>query len=130
MSEVKKDEPVRLNGPWSRERVDDYLAKAVIPLRIACVSSEGWPVVASLWYLHHEGALWCATPAEARVARLLGKDPRCGFEVGVNEPPYQGVRGRGRATLEPKRGHEILSQLVERYLGGEKTPFTRWLLER
>jgi len=121
---------MHLNGPWSRERVDDYLAKAVIPLRIACVSGGGWPVVASLWYLHREGVLWCATPAHARIARLLAKDPRCGFEVGVNEPPYRGVRGRGRAQLDAERGHEMLGELVGRYFGGAETPFTRWLLER
>ncbi len=110
--------------------MEEYLAQAVIPLRIACVSSAGWPVVVSLWYLHREGALWCATPAHARIARLLAQDPRCGFEVAVNQPPYLGVRGRGHARLDRTHGREILRDLVERYLGSEETGFTRWLLER
>lgn len=113
-------------APW----VHAYLAAARIPLRLACVSRSGWPSIASLWYLPEDGLLWCATPARAHVARLLEREPRCGFEVAENEAPYRGVRGRGRARLEPERGDEILRKLVRRYLGSEKTPFARWLLSR
>ena len=40
------------------------------------------------------------------------------------------MRGRGHARLEADRGDEVLAELVERYLGSEPTPFTRWLLGR
>lgn len=117
-------------GPWSREQVDDFLASARTPMRLAGVSSEGWPVIASLWYQPGDGELWCATPARSGIARLLAREPRCGFEIAVNEPPYRGVRGRGRARLEADRGDEVLAELVERYLGSEPTSFTQWLLGR
>lgn len=113
-------------APW----VADYLASARIPLRLACVSRSGWPSVASLWYLPEDGRLWCATPARAHVARLLGREARCGFEVAENDAPYRGVRGQGRAHLDPARGSEILRKLVRRYLGSEQSPFARWLLSR
>lgn len=121
---------MRVSGSWTRERAEQYLTRASAPLRIACVSSRGWPVVASLWYLHRDGMLWCATPSGALIARLLAKDPRCGFEVSGNEPPYRGVRGRGHASLDPAHGKELLGELVERYLGAGETRFTRWLLDR
>ena len=41
-----------------------------------------------------------------------------------------GERGRGYARLDADRGGEVLAALVERYLGSEPTPFTRWLLGR
>ena len=110
--------------------IADYLERARIPLRLACVSGAGAPAVLSLWYLPDEGRLWCATPARARVVRWLERDPRCGFEVSENEAPYRGVRGQGRARLEPSRGAEILRRLVRRYLGSDETPFARWLLAR
>jgi hypothetical protein len=113
-------------APW----VHAYLAAARIPLRLACVSRSGWPSIVSLWYLPEDGRLWCATPARAHVARLLAREPRCGFEVAENEAPYRGVRGQGRARLEPARGDEVLRKLVRRYLGSEDSPFARWLLSR
>jgi hypothetical protein len=113
-------------APWLRE----YLASARIPLRLACRDAAGWPRVLSLWYLVEERSLWCATPAHAHVVRMLERDPRCGFEVAGNEPPYRGVRGEGRARIDHERGDEILRALVQRYVGREETPFTRWLLGR
>lgn len=113
-------------APW----VAAYLEAARIPLRLACASSSGWPCVLSLWYLPEDGRLWCATPARARVVRWLEREPRCGFEVAENDAPYRGVRGQGRARLDPARGDEILRKLLRRYLGGEDAPLARRLLAR
>lgn len=114
------------DAPW----VHGYLDEARIPLRLACNTPSGWPTIVSLWFLPEGGRLWCATPARAHVARLLEADSRCGFEVAENQAPYRGVRGRGRAHLDPGRGEEVLRALVRRYLGDEDTPFARWLLSR
>jgi hypothetical protein len=120
----------RRTGPWDAAKVDAHLADTVIPLRLACASASGHPRVVSLWYLWRDGALWCATSPQARVVAWLAREPRCGFEVARDVPPYQGVRGRGRAALDPVRGGEILAALVVRYLGTCETPFARWLLAR
>ena len=112
--------------PWVR----DYLAAQRIPLRLACATRSGAPALVSLWYLVEDGVLWCATPARSRAAAWVAAEPRCSFEVSGNDVPYRGVRGRGRARLEPARGGAILRRLVERYLGRDDTPFARWLLSR
>jgi len=107
-----------------------YLASTRAPVRLACHSSDQWPVLLSLWFLVEDGKLWCATPARARVAQMLARDARCGFEISENAAPYRGVRGRGRATLDESRGKEVLRALVRRYLEDDDTPFARWLLSR
>lgn len=107
-----------------------YLASTRAPLRLACHSVDQWPVLLSLWFLVEDGKLWCATPASANVARMLARDARCGFEISENAAPYRGVRGRGRATLDERRGKDVLRALVRRYLGTEDTSFARWLLAR
>jgi nitroimidazol reductase NimA-like FMN-containing flavoprotein (pyridoxamine 5'-phosphate oxidase superfamily) len=117
-------------GPWSEDRVRGYLEQSVVPLRLACADSSGWPVVLSLWYVFDDGALWCATPARSRAARWLAREPRCGFELAPNEPPYFGVRGRGRAELLPELGSRVLHRLVTRYLGSDSSELARWLLSR
>lgn len=70
-----------------------YLEETFIPLRLACIDGGGWPLVVSLWYLYQDGALYCATQADARVVTYLRQNPRCGYEVAADVPPYCGVRG-------------------------------------
>jgi hypothetical protein len=120
----------RLTGPWTSGEVASYLERTRVPLRLGCSSSEGGPLVASLWYLYEDDAIWCATQASARVAQLLWEEPRCAFEVAADAPPYRGVRGQGRAELVPEAGESVLRRLIGRYLGSEDAPLARWLLGR
>ncbi len=108
----------------------DFLSASRVPLRLGILDEDGGPRVLSLWYLWQDGALWCATSPKAWVVERLRADPRCGFEVAGDAPPYRGVRGRGRAVLDPARGEAILGALVDRYLGTRETRFARWLLAR
>jgi hypothetical protein len=65
--------------------------------------------------LYEDGAVWCATNSKARVLSYLTNEPRCGFEIAGDTPPYRGVRGKGRASLHPELGGKVLEQLLERY---------------
>lgn len=84
----------------------------------------------SLWYLYRDGRLWCACQSDSRVISFLENDPRCAFEVAGELPPYRGVRGRGRATLDRARGGEILEDLLGRYDIPARGQLGRWLLSR
>jgi Pyridoxamine 5'-phosphate oxidase len=105
----------RTSGPWQRGEIDAFLAGATIPLRLAVVNAEGWPLVASLWFTVHDAALWCATNQSALIVRLLAADGRCAFEIAGDSPPYRGLRGQGRASLHPDQGAAILEALLARY---------------
>lgn len=105
-----------------------YLEQTVIPLRLGCVDLSGWSCVVSLWYLYENGLLYCATKDSAKVVEYLRKNPRCGFEVAGDMPPYCGVRGRATAEIIPEQGQAILEKLVVRYLGGTDTPLGQQLL--
>jgi hypothetical protein len=106
---------VQYKGPWSEPEVEGFLDGARFPLRIACNTRSGHPLLASLWFTPSEGGLWCATKRTAAIVRLLENDARCGFELAQETPPYRGVRGRATARLVPERGPEILRTLLERY---------------
>lgn len=110
--------------------LEQSLAQSLVPLRLACLDRDGSPHVLSLWYLWDEGGIWCATAPNAWVVERLRADPRCGFEIAGDLPPYRGIRGTGRAELIPDRGEAVLGTLVDRYLGGREGKFARWLLER
>jgi uncharacterized pyridoxamine 5'-phosphate oxidase family protein len=99
------------------------------PLRLACTSTSGWPVILSLWYLPSGEKLYCASTNSAKVISYLAKHPNCAFEVSTDNPPYVGVRGQGVASLKPQLGAAILRRLLERYLHGTTSKLARRLLQ-
>lgn len=120
----------KLSGPWSQSDCNEYLQQSVIPIKLSAVSSDGWPTIASLWFIHENGILSCVTKKKARITQLLRNDPRCGFEISCEAPPYCGIRGRGTVELSEHLGPCLLPRLVDRYIGVEETKFRRWLLSR
>ena len=49
--------PIRLTGPWTESRVQEFLAEARIPMRLAANTDSGFPVILSLWFLPEEQEL-------------------------------------------------------------------------
>lgn len=117
------------SGPWDDAVVRDWLARTVVPIRLA-TSGREFPLVQSLWFLLDDDALWCCTQADSVLARRLAREPRCGFEVSPDAPPYRGVRGTGRAVLDPGAAASVLPRLIDRYLGPTPGPLAEWLLSR
>jgi hypothetical protein len=115
-----------MNGNLSN--VTDYLDQIKIPIRIGCVSESGWPVVLSLWFIHRNGKLYCATKESARIVKYLRTNPKCAFEIAADTQPYCGVRGQAIASIEKSLGPEILKELIIRYLGGIDNKLARKLL--
>jgi len=110
--------------------IEQYLKDIQIPLRLSCISTSGWPVVLSLWYLYGDGNLFCATPQSAKVVSYLKGESRCAFEVASDQPPYCGVRGRAVASIDDDLGTEILERLLVRYLGDTDNQLALQLLAR
>jgi nitroimidazol reductase NimA-like FMN-containing flavoprotein (pyridoxamine 5'-phosphate oxidase superfamily) len=117
-------------GAWDEAQARRFLETARIPVRLAVARPGRAPLLLSLWYAWHEGALWCATRRGAAVVKALEADPHCAFEVAPDDPPYRGVRGAGRAGLEPARGAEILDRLLDRYRVDRRSDFAAWLWSR
>lgn len=107
-----------------------YLEETIIPIRIASKTESGWPVVVSLWFLHLDGLLYCATQKSARIVKYLKNDPRCGFEIAEDRPPYCGLRGQANAEIDEGKGIEILKKLLVRYLGSVENILAEKLLAK
>lgn len=118
-----------ISGPWADAQVRHWLAGARIPVRLAVLADRG-PLVVSLWYHLADDALWCATRRDAEVVRLVRRDPRVGFEVAPDIPPYRGVRGTARAEVVDERGSATLDALLQRYLDAHNAPLADWLRAR
>ena len=116
------------SGPWDAQVVSEFLSGTVIPVRLA--TSGQFPLVQSLWFAMIDQCLWCATQADSLLARRLERDPRVGFEVAPDAPPYHGVRGSGVATVWPDEAPRILPQLLDRYGIPRDGSLGTWLLSR
>ena len=123
-------DPVKLRGCWSGSEIASFLEDSPIPMRLAVQDSSGSPWVVSLWFLHENGALWCATNRNAKLVSYLQAHPQCGFEIAGDTPPYRGIRGKGRATVVPERGGEILVRLFDRYGISGKSTLAKSLLAK
>ncbi len=105
-----------------------YLHAVTLPVRLACTSPAGWPVVLSLWYLYQDGELYCATQSDAQVVSYLEQNPQCAFEIAGDLPPYCGIRGQATAQIDAEQGPDVLRRLLTRYLGGTESSLAQKLL--
>lgn len=108
--------------------VQEFLDEVRIPIRLACKTKTGWPMVVSLWFLHQDGFLYCATQKSAKVVEYLQQDDRCAFEIAEDRPPYCGIRAQARAKIDRSMGVEILERLLIRYLGDTNNALAKRLL--
>ncbi|QKG94034.1 pyridoxamine 5'-phosphate oxidase family protein [Halorubrum salinarum] len=131
-------------GPWDRDRVDEYLAAARVPVRLGCRTPSDRPWIVSLWFAWDPdaggepdgdgghggtaGAIRCATSASADLVEFVEHDDHVSFDMSTNDPPYKGVRGRGRATVVPDEDKRLLRSLLTKYLGGTDNPTAERLL--
>jgi hypothetical protein len=78
-----------------------FLARSVLPLRLAVVDEHSRPRIVSLWYDWDGVSIWWATQASSRLAAYLAGSGSCAFEVSTNDAPYVGVRGTASARRSP-----------------------------
>lgn len=110
--------------------VSEYLTNSFIPIRLACFNAEGYPITISLWYVYLNEKIYCATRRNSRIIRYLSNNPKCGFEVATDLPPYRGVRGWGIAILDKALGAEILDMLIRKYLRDQESSLADFLRKK
>lgn len=120
---------VEYTGRWSADQVAAFLDRTVVPLRLACQTPAGRLWMVALWFRFRDEGFECATASDATVVEYLRHDSGVAFDVSTNDPPYMGVRGSGRAAVEPDEDKQVLGALLERYLGGADSPLAERLLD-
>ena len=86
------------------QKIETVLNDTKIPIRLACITSTGYPIVISLWYTMENGKIYCATQKKAKIISYLKNDATVGFEIAADNPPYRGIRGHGEAKIVKNMG--------------------------
>ena len=129
-----KDLPVGKNSQWSSAEIIDFLTTTTVPVRLACNDGSGFPLVCSVWFSFAgeagDTALWCASHESSHLVKVLLANNKVGFDIGVNAPPYKGVRGQGTASLVREGAGSVLTTLLNRYKIGTESSLGKWLMSR
>ncbi|MCA9827762.1 MAG: pyridoxamine 5'-phosphate oxidase family protein [Nitrosopumilus sp.] len=114
----------------SPDELDSMVYDEKIPIRIAFVKPDGIPNVVSLWHVILNGKIYCATQKSAKIVSFLKNNPRCGFEIASDKPPYRGVRGEGHVNIVEENAVDILELLIEKYLGKKESALSKFLRDK
>ncbi|EGG42999.1 hypothetical protein Nlim_0049 [Candidatus Nitrosarchaeum limnium SFB1] len=109
------------------QKIETILNDTKIPIRLACITSAGYPVVISLWHIMENGKIYCATQKKAKIVSYLKNNPTVGFEIAADHPPYKGIRGYGQAKIVENIGENILNILIDKYLGKKISTLSEFL---
>lgn len=94
----------------------ELIEKLKVPLRLSLISSNGFPIIVSLWFRFAENQFQCITYKKSRLLKYIREgSKKCGFEISTNKIPYRGVRGYGEITLNRKDPSMVLLELFKRY---------------
>ena len=115
---------------WNSSQIEQFLKSAILPARISCITSEGYPYVMSLWFLYDDQCLYCSVQKKTFISKWLQKNPLCGFEIAGDNAPYKGVRGRGEVAITGAVSNPVLPLLVDKYLGSRTSSLAFSLLSR
>jgi nitroimidazol reductase NimA-like FMN-containing flavoprotein (pyridoxamine 5'-phosphate oxidase superfamily) len=109
------------------QKIESMINDSRIPIRLACITSTGSPIVVSLWYTVIDDKIFCATQKKAKIISYIKNNSIFGFEIAADSPPYRGVRGHGKVKVIEEMGKEVLEILIDKYLGKKISRLSEFL---
>ena len=103
--------PKRMN----RAECERFLAGRHVAV-LATLGPDGRPVLAPIWYLYRDGALYMRTGRGSIKAGNVRRDQRVAICIQDERPPYKSVTIHGRASIEPEE-EGLDAAIARRYLG-------------
>ena len=96
------------------------LLDAPSPAVLTLYGEDGEAIVSPVWFRVHGDAFEVVVAIADHKLEHLRRDPKCVLVVFETQPPFRGVRVRGRATLTPDDGAQVRLAIASRYLGAER----------
>ena len=98
-----------------------FLAEPGVLMRVAVVRADGSPLVAPLWFICEDGAIYFTPRGRSEWYGCLKRDPRVALSIDEQPLPYRKVGVEGRAELVHDLGADALwrdryRRIAERYV--------------
>ena len=100
----------------------DFLETPGVLMRIACVRSDGRPLVTPIWFIHHQNSIYFTPRAQSEWFGCLIADPRVALCIDEQELPYRKVIVEGTAILEHNLGEDDQWRDLYRQIAGRYVP--------
>jgi hypothetical protein len=98
-----------------------FLAERGVLMRVAVVRADGSPLVAPIWFIHEDAAIYFTPRAHSEWYACLKRDPRVALSIDEQPLPYRKVIVEGVAELVHDLGADALwrdryRRIAERYV--------------
>jgi nitroimidazol reductase NimA-like FMN-containing flavoprotein (pyridoxamine 5'-phosphate oxidase superfamily) len=108
---------VQTNSDWALAEIEQFLMSENIPMRIAVMDADGFPMICSVWHQYQQGKIYAVVHKNSKLIKKLRQSPQCAFEIALNHPPYRGVRGQAVASIDEQDAAGPLDELLNRFVG-------------
>ena len=100
---------------------EEFLRTPGILMRIACLRSDGSPLITPIWFIHQSNFIYFTPRAQSEWLDCLRRDPRVGLCIEEQDLPYRKLIVEGAAELVHDLGEDddwrdLYRQMAGRYV--------------
>ena len=120
-------------APLTADEAKDFLVISRLNVHIGTIDTKGYPNIHPTLYYFDESSnnIYLATSKHSKKIINLKRNPLIYFCIDDPNPPYKGVRGKGKARIN-ENIHDnisIVEKIMLKYLGSLEHQMARTLIE-
>ena len=106
----------------SNAEQEEFLKTPGILMRIACLRSDGSPLITPIWFIHQSNFIYFTPRAQSEWLDCLRRDPRVGLCIDEQDLPYRKLIVEGAAELVHDLGEDDDWRDLYRQMAGRYVP--------
>jgi nitroimidazol reductase NimA-like FMN-containing flavoprotein (pyridoxamine 5'-phosphate oxidase superfamily) len=122
----------QFGSPLTETEINNFLTQSKLNIHISTVDKKGEPNIHPTWYYFDAtyGRFYIETSKQSRKTENLNTKNVIYYCVDDPNPPYKGVKGKGKVKIHEDIGHNIpiAEKIMVRYLGSLGHPMANSLM--
>jgi len=119
--------------PLNEEGIKDFLTNGKLIVHLGTIDEKGDANIHPVWYYYDpsKNKMYVETSKQAKKTYNLRRNENIYFCIDDPNPPYKGVRGKGRVRINEDINFNIpiAEKIMIRYLGNLEHPMAQALLD-
>jgi nitroimidazol reductase NimA-like FMN-containing flavoprotein (pyridoxamine 5'-phosphate oxidase superfamily) len=117
----------------SESEIIKFLLDSKLNLHLGTIDPDRYPNIHPTWYIYDDtkDVILVETAKQSKKMSNLKKNDKIYFCVDDGNPPYKGIRGKGKVRIssDPETNLPIAEKIMLKYLGSIDHPMAKILLE-